>query len=128
MTSNVTKEYLIRDAFRKFYPAYAESHPKITASQRKVAECIMKCKTGELGYNLSCCEQCGKQLIHSVSCNNRSCPCCQAPLEKKWEAERNTELIRGIAYYHVVFTVPHESDIGVRLYLSIRIDMSRAYS
>ena len=53
MTSNVTKEYLIRDAFRKFYPAYAESHPKITASQRKVAECIMKCKTGELGYNLS---------------------------------------------------------------------------
>ena len=108
MISDSTKEYLVRDAFRKFYPAYAQNHPKITVSQRKAAECIMKCKTGELGYNLSYCEQCGKELIHSVSCNNRSCPCCQASLEKKWEAERNTELIKGIAYYHVVFTVPHE--------------------
>ena len=68
----------------------------------------MHCKTGELGYNVSYCEDCGYPVIHAVSCNNRSCPCCQAPLEKKWELERNTELIKGIAYYHVVFTVPHE--------------------
>ena len=74
----------------------------------KTAQCIMKCKTGELGYNASVCDECGNVVIHAVSCNNRSCPCCQAPLEKKWEASRNTELIDGIAYFHVVFTIPHE--------------------
>ena len=68
----------------------------------------MHCKTGDLGYNVSYCEDCGFPMIHTVSCNNRSCPCCQAPLEKKWELERNTELIAGIAYFHVVFTIPHE--------------------
>ena len=68
----------------------------------------MRCKTGDLGYNASVCDECGNVLIHTVSCNNRSCPCCQAPLEKKWEASRNTELIDGIAYFHVVFTIPHE--------------------
>ena len=74
----------------------------------------MKCKTGELGYNISYCEDCGFPQIHAVSCNNRSCPCCQAPLTKKWELERNSEMIPGIAYYHVVFTIPHELNTLVR--------------
>ena len=100
--------YPIRYAFRRFFPDYLKAHPGLSEEKRKTAYCIMKCKTGELGYNVSVCEECGSPVIHAVSCNNRSCPCCQAPLEKKWEAERNTELIRGIAYYHVVFTVPHE--------------------
>lgn len=108
MTSIDNKEYLIRDAFRRFYPEFLASNPGLTPEQRKTASCIMKCKTGELGYNVSVCENCGYPVIHAVSCNNRSCACCQAPLAKKWEAERNTELIEGIAYYHVVFTVPHE--------------------
>ena len=108
MTPEAAREYPIRDAFRKFYPGYAKKHPQLTPAQRRTAECIMKCKTGELGYSVSICEECGRETVHAVSCNNRSCPCCQAPLEKKWEAERNTELIKGIAYYHVVFTVPHE--------------------
>lgn len=68
----------------------------------------MRCKTGGPGYNASYCEDCGFPMIHAVSCNNRSCPCCQTPLEKKWEMERNTEMIAGISYYHVVFTIPHE--------------------
>ena len=35
--------------------------------------------------------------IRPNSCNNRHRPCCQAP-----------ELIKGIAYYHAIFTVPYE--------------------
>ena len=68
----------------------------------------MMCKTGELGYNIAVCKECGHPLVHAVSCNNRSCPCCQAPLAKKWEMARNSELIEGIAYYHVIFTLPHK--------------------
>ena len=106
MTS--TERYPIRTIFQKFFPAYLAEHPNLQTYKIRVADSIMKCKTGDLGYNISICEGCGNAVIHAVSCNNRSCPCCQAPLEKKWEASRNTELIEGIAYYHVVFTVPHE--------------------
>ena len=107
MTSKIL-EYPIREAFRKFYPTFLANHPGLSMEKRKVAESISRCKTGELGYNVSICEDCGRPVIHAVSCNNRSCPCCQAALTKKWELERNTELIEGIAYYHMVFTVPHE--------------------
>lgn len=115
MTS--TDSYPIREAFRKFFPEYLKRHgphgpiPKEAVS---AANAIMKCKTGELGYNVSICEDCGTPVIHAVSCNNRSCPCCQAPLERKWELMRNTELIEGIAYFHVVFTMPHELNELVR--------------
>lgn len=105
--------YPIRDAFRLFYPDYARHH-SLTDEQRKTAASIMHCKTGELGYNVSFCEDCGFPVIHAVSCNNRSCPCCQAPNEKKWELERNTELIKDIAYFHVVFTIPHELNALVK--------------
>ena len=106
MTS--TDRYPIREIFRLFFPAYLEGHPQVSPEQRRVAESIMRCKTGELGYNVSYCEDCGFPMIHAVSCNNRSCPCCQTPNERKWEMERNTELIKDIAYFHVVFTVPHD--------------------
>jgi hypothetical protein len=101
-------KYPIRDIFRKFYPAYSDAHPDLSIERIKTAECIIGCKTGELGYDISVCEKCGHPVIHAVSCNNRSCPCCQSHLSQKWEMERNTELIEGIAYYHVIFTVPHE--------------------
>lgn len=100
-------EYPIRSAFQNFFPAYAASHP-VSAVQGKAAACISNCKTGSLGYSLSYCPECGFKKVHSRSCNNRDCPCCQAPLEKKWVMERNSELVSGIAYYHVIFTLPHE--------------------
>ena len=101
-------DYPVRDIFRRFYPDFLTLHPALSEEKRKTAASIMHCKTGDLGYNVSYCEDCGFPVIHSVSCNNRSCPCCQAPLEKKWELERNSELIEGIAYFHVVFTIPHD--------------------
>ena len=100
-------DYPIRSAFQNFYPSYAEKH-FVSDEQAKVAACISNCKTGRLGYTVSECPECGFKKIRSCSCNNRDCPCCQAPLEKKWVMERNSELIPGIAYYHVVFTLPHE--------------------
>lgn len=101
-------DYPIRDIFRRFFQGFLEQHPDLPYALCLAAAAIMRCKTGELGYNASYCENCGFPLIHAVSCNNRNCPCCQAPKVKKWELERNTELIPGIAYFHVVFTVPHD--------------------
>ncbi len=107
MTCNTSSDYPIRDILRQFSDEYGKSH-HLSAEEYKVINLIKRCKTGELGYNASICEDCGQIQLHASSCNNRNCPCCQAPLEKKWELERNTELIDGIAYYHVIFTMPHE--------------------
>lgn len=122
MTSE-NHDYPIRDAFRRFYPAFLEKHPTLPIEKRKVAESISKCKTGELGYNVSICEECGHPVIHTVSCNNRSCPCCQSSLAKKWEMERNTEMIKGIAYYHVVFTIPHELNDIIKYNIKLLLNL-----
>ena len=116
-------DYPIREIFRRFYPEYRKTHPFLSREAEKTAACITHCKTGELGYDVSFCEDCGRPRIHAVSCNNRSCPCCQAPLEKKWELERNTELVSGIAYFHVVFTVPHELNDLIRTNQKIMLDL-----
>ena len=97
----------IRGAFQKFLPEYLDNHA-FTPQQWKTAHCITNCKTGGLGYNVSYCEECGHVEIHASSCNHRHCPCCQSPVEQKWIMEHNSELIEGIAYYHAIFTVPHE--------------------
>lgn len=100
-------DYPIRSVFQTFFSDY-ESANFVSPQQRKAASCISRCKTGALGYSISECPDCDYKRIHSRSCNNRNCPNCQAPLEKKWVMERNAELISGMAYYHVVFTLPHE--------------------
>ena len=123
MTVTDSREYLIRDAFQRFYPAFLDAHPGLSPEKRKTAACIMKCKTGGLGYNVSICKDCGNSVIHAVSCNNRSCPSCQASKEKQWEAERNTELIEGIAYYHAVFTIPHEMNPLIRHNMSLLLGL-----
>ncbi|MBR2187561.1 MAG: IS91 family transposase [Lachnospiraceae bacterium] len=104
----MTTEYPIREIFRLYLPEYRQQYPQTHPNVLKAAEAISRCKTGELGYNVSYCPECGTTEIHAVSCNNRNCPCCQSALERKWELERNTELIKGIAYYHVVFTIPED--------------------
>ena len=100
-------ELPVRSIFQNFFASYAASH-KVSAEQAKAAGCIRKCKTGKLGYNVSICPDCGHARVHACSCNNRDCPSCQAPLEHKWVMERNSELVSGIAYYHVILTLPHE--------------------
>ncbi len=106
-TTDSETPYGVREAFRIFGASYQASH-HLTRSQEKALFSISDCKTGELGYNVSYCPECGYTRIHACSCNNRNCPSCQYPQEQKWIAERVSEIIPDTAYYHLVFTVPHE--------------------
>lgn len=105
--SPAQNNYPIREAFRIFLPPYMKKH-HLSEEQEHAGLCISHCKTGALGYTKSVCSECGYEEIHYTSCNNRHCPCCQRPLEQKWVSQRNSEIIPGIAYYHVIFTVPYE--------------------
>lgn len=101
-------KYPIRDIFYYYGPEYLKRYGwMMTEEQKSAVFLIGECKKGErLGTNASFCPKCKKWTVHNNSCNSRSCPNCQAPLELKWVDERSAEVIEGIAYYHTVITLP----------------------
>ena len=96
----------VQDIFLKFYPKYLDKYTP-SSQQSKVANCIINCKTGAYGANVSECEDCGHLLIHYNSCRNRCCPMCQALPKEKWMDKRREDVLEA-PYFHVVFTVPQE--------------------
>ena len=96
----------VQDIFLKFYPKYLDKYTP-SSQQSKVANCIINCKTGAYGANVSKCEDCGHLLIHYNSCRNRCCPMCQALPKEKWTDKRREDVLEA-PYFHVVFTVPQE--------------------
>lgn len=75
--------------------------------QRKASQAILDCKSGNLGCNVSRCQDCGHSEVHNNSCRNRNCPNCQAVKKELWVDKRRAEVIDA-PYFHVVFTLPHE--------------------
>ena len=96
----------VQDVFHQFYPRYLE-HYSPSSQQSKVAYCIINCKTGAYGTNVSICEDCGQLEVHYNSCRNRCCPMCQALPKEKWIDKRREDVLDA-PYFHVVFTVPQE--------------------
>ena len=96
----------VQDIFLRFYPGYLEKYSP-SPVQSKVANCIINCKTGAYGANISICEDCGHTQIHYNSCRNRCCPMCQALPKEMWMDKRREDVLDA-PYFHVVFTVPQE--------------------
>ena len=100
------KHPTVQDIFLRFYPRYLDKYTP-SPQQSKVANCIINCKTGTYGANVSICEDCGHLQIHYNSCRNRCCPMCQALPKEKWMDKRREDVLEA-PYFHVVFTVPQE--------------------
>ncbi len=94
----------IQDIFLRFYPRYLDKYTP-SPQQSKVANCIINCKTGAYGANVSMCEDCGHLQIHYNSCRNRCCPMCQAVPKEMWMDARREDVLDA-PYFHLVFTVP----------------------
>ena len=79
------------------------------AQVQHVVTQLTKCRTARLGYHLYHCSNndCGQFKYQYHSCRNRHCPACGALQKEQWIEARRNELL-PIAYYHVVFTLPHE--------------------
>ena len=101
------RKYQVRDILADHFADYCRSH-KVSDEKRKVIHSLMSCKTGELGYTMARCPDCGFVQLRPCSCGNRNCPSCGVLAEKKWVEERQAEVIPGIPYFHLVFTLPHQ--------------------
>lgn len=97
--------YPIRDVFSDSLSWYLKNNSP-SHEQLSTANAICHCKTGDLGYNASVCDDCGHIELHSCSCRNRNCPNCQSILKEVWIDKRRSEVLDA-SYFHVVFTVPH---------------------
>ncbi|MCH7534975.1 MAG: IS91 family transposase [Bacteroidetes bacterium] len=68
---------------------------------------IAHCRTAYLGGHVSGCRDCGSISYHYNSCRNRHCPKCQTVSRERWILQRESELL-PVAYFHIVFTLPHQ--------------------
>lgn len=101
------KKHILRDFFADHFPKYCEAHP-VPEEKLKAMNSLAACKTGKLGYTLIRCKDCGRVEMRACACGNRNCPSCGYLNEQRWVALRQAEVIPGIPYFHLVFTLPHE--------------------
>lgn len=78
---------------------------RTTPFQRKALRDIQRCRTEAMPSVYAICEQCGAEHLQFRSCQNRSCPRCQAGAREVWLEAREREVL-PVPYFHVVFTVP----------------------
>jgi hypothetical protein len=97
----------VADVFRRFGPTYRQEHAdSLCRGQLRAMSAIELCRTAALGGHVEQCDACGHQRITYNSCRNRHCPKCQSLARAQWLEERQAELLNGVEYFHVVFTVP----------------------
>jgi len=78
---------------------------RTTPFQRKALRDIQRCRTEAMPSIYAICDNCGAEHRQFRSCQNRSCPRCQAEAREAWLEAREREVL-AVPYFHVVFTVP----------------------
>ena len=104
----------IQDLFQRAGPAYlAKYGHAMLASHRRVIHDIMQCRTKAMGGEIYLCTSCDEEHHVFYSCQNRSCPTCQAQGAFAWIEARRAELL-PVPYFHVIFTLPQQLRAIVR--------------
>ena len=97
----------VADVFRLYGAAYLDIYDHITFSeQRHVLRNIVNCRTSALGGHVKKCDKCGHKEVYFNSCRDRHCPKCQAAARAEWLEARAQDLLPGVEYFHIVFTIP----------------------
>jgi len=95
----------VADVIKKVLPKM-DDH-KLLWNHRRTLSAIERCRTAALGQHVDGCDSCGYLKISYNSCRNRHCPKCQGLNKEMWVVQQEEQLL-GVAYYHIVFTLPHE--------------------
>jgi hypothetical protein len=103
MTKATTPVATVQQIIQQQQHIHSNPHVQHVMSQ------LAQCRTAKLGYHTYQCadQQCAQIKYQYHSCRNRHCPQCGALQKEQWIEDRKRELL-PIAYYHVVFTLPHE--------------------
>ncbi len=104
----------IGEIFRTSGQSYLETFgAKIPSGHQKAIKDLASCRTGDLGWHVYECPDCGEVHYVNHSCRNRSCPLCHSRQREDWLSARSRELL-PVSYFHVIFTVPEELRRPVR--------------
>ena len=99
------KKYEVADVIRQFKNEL--SVKQTTVHQKRTLDALAQCRTAALGGHIDACDACGHLRISYNSCRNRHCPKCQSILKQAWIIQQE-DMLLPIAYFHVVFTIPHQ--------------------
>ena len=92
---------IVRDWGDAFYARHC-----VVPQVRKSFSAMSVCRTRTLGGHVEVCPECGDIHISYNSCRDRHCPKCQNKEREVWIEMRKEEVIPGVKYFHVVFTIP----------------------
>lgn len=96
----------VAEIIRAYGQDFVHKHPQ-PAHHLRTLQALSQCRTASLGGHMDQCDSCGHQRISYNSCRNRHCPKCQGLARERWVRAREAELL-PVAYYHLVFTLPHQ--------------------
>jgi hypothetical protein len=98
----------VADVVRRYGPAYLERFGATRPARHKaVLRALAACRTGELGWVLYRCEDCGRMHAMGRSCGDRHCPACQRDQAEAWLQTQTVRLL-PCPYFLVTFTLPAE--------------------
>lgn len=97
--------YEVADVINVFYDEAFRM--RIPLHHQRTLNALQACRTAALGGHIEACQDCGQVQISYNSCRNRHCPKCQGLQKEMWIIQREEELL-PVAYFHVVFTLPHQ--------------------
>lgn len=80
---------------------------RLPSHHKRTLSALSRCRTAALGGHIDACTKCGHQQISYNSCRNRHCPKCQGLAKEMWIVQQE-DMLLPVAYFHVVFTLPHE--------------------
>ena len=80
---------------------------RISPDQAATCQNILNCHTPILGGLDYACNDCGSHYPRYHSCRHRHCPQCQQAASQRWVEARQNDVL-PVAYYHLVFTLPHD--------------------
>lgn len=95
----------VADIIKKFLPQMDKT--KMPIHHQRTLSALERCRTAALGGHIDACDECGHLQISFNSCRNRNCPKCQGLNKETWIVQQE-DMLLPVAYYHVVFTLPHE--------------------
>ena len=96
----------LQAVFNRFLDDY-RGHHDLSPIQHKACRHIEQCRTEALGGLLQHCDRCDYAKPQYHSCRDRHCPKCQGRAQQAW-CEQQRQATLPVAYYHLVFTLPHE--------------------